>query len=218
MPLKLLIFIVYLLILGSISTLVTLTKIFPDFSFSTYSLSNLGSTITGTYYLFQLFVVLNILIGKTLAVIFLLSFKRNRALYITISFLLIFSTSAIATLFFPQDRSFGKHLIISFPAFLAIFGFSMSTIPIILSSSIPNWTIIFNLLMLFLPPGFIVSLSLLNRKYGEILKNFSEIRSAESSFLLRNTTLLEWSLLIVIYLWIVIVCTYLLREKHPAKK
>lgn len=196
--------VVYVIYLPIFLLLLNLAKRrYKDYSPQSFWMSNLGEFHSPSY---RIFTTSLLLLGilNLFFIPHLLGLLPKSILSSLAAFCLYVSVlSSILIIFYPMDTKPKEHELISYPLFLGIFGSSLLFIdPIRSSDRIPNFLILFNLLIMVFATLSVVSFWRLTVKYQrKVGDDCLEYIRAEKSFLLKNATLWEWILLYLVILW-----------------
>ncbi len=163
------------------------------FSIFTHWVSYLGDSRAKSYILFNLIVVCYSVFNLLFA-INILSFLVS-TFPVRLSIILFYTTSllVILLLFFPLNKNYKVHRILSDIMFTLIFvALILIFYPLYTSSSIPFLLVLFLAATILINLLFVASFTLLRIKYGEIPKTLIDIRKKERSLLIKNAFFLEW--------------------------
>ena len=163
------------------------------FSIFTHWVSHLGDSRAKSYILFNLisitYSIFNLLFAINIQSLLINTFP------VRLSIILFFTTSLLVVflLFFPLNRNYKIHRALSDIMFASILAalilllYSFSS-----SSNIPSFLILSLAFTTLISSLFVISVTLLKIKYGEIPKTLIEIRSKEKSILIKSAFFLEW--------------------------
>ena len=164
-----------------------------DFSIFTHWISELGNSRAKSYKLYNLitiiYSILNLLFALNIQSLLTNSLpaKFSSILFCTATLLVIL------LLFFPVNKNYKTHRIISDVLFITILAALVSLFySFTLSPNIPSFLLVSLVFVILISSLHVISFALLKIKYGEIPKDFVELKKKENSLLLKNAFFLEW--------------------------
>ena len=181
------------------------------FSIFTHWISELGNSRAKSYKLYNLitiiYSILNLLFALNIQSLLTNSLPANFSS-------ILFSTATllvILLLFFPVNKNYKTHRIISDILFITILTASVLLFySFTLSPNIPSFLLVSLMFTILISSLHVVSFVLLKIKYGEIPKNFVELRKKEDSLLIKNAFFLEWLFFVSLVCFQLIMLTYAL--------
>lgn len=176
------------------------------FSIVTHWISNLGDSRGKTFILFNLvtafYSIFNLFFTNKIRSFLSNNFQTEvtAVLFYTFSLLLIF------LLFFPVNKNYKVHRVLSNLIFISIIGaLILSFLQLSKTASIPFLFIFFLTLTIIVGLVFLISFIKLQIKYKEIPKIVDRVRKKEKSLLIRNVCLMEWVFFLLLICFQIIV-------------
>lgn len=176
-------------------------KKYPDFSFKTHWISNLGEKKSKSYPCFTT----GLLLLSFLGFLFLLGFYNSQGSSLTNQLTFLSGLSVLFSIFlitfFPMDVKLITHMRIARFLFFSLVIFNLTLLP--------KFNLL-NLLEIILLILFGISCRLLFYNYPlPETVNLVKIRRSEKSLLVRNATILEWLVFLVQLIWLLLTALYL---------
>lgn len=180
-----------------------------NFSIATHWVSLLGDSRKRSYILFNLITILYSFFNLFFINKAQLLLPDNLLEKLSVFLFFIYALSLILILFFPVNKNYKVHRILSD----IIFSFLLGWVTLItfqfyrtqVISPIISTLLIVTTLLGFL---FLFSFTKLRIKYKEIPKTLEDLQKNEKSLLIKNTCLMEW-----LFFFLVIICQILLVIK-----
>jgi hypothetical membrane protein len=198
--LGLIIFLLYLPIF--LLVLYIAVKKYKGYSFTSLWMSNLGDTQFESHTLFNsaflFYGILGLFFVHGLSKIL----PNMPISTIAIFFLYLSCLSTIIGSQIPLDKNLKVHHKFSNTVFISIIASSTFLMyPIFVSHVIPQYFLVFNVLLIILSIVLCVSFARLVKKTGKIPITLFEIRKTEKSFFVRNAAVQEWIFFLVVIVW-----------------
>lgn len=169
------------------------------FSIVTHWISNLGDTRIKTFIPFNLvtifYSIFNLLFIYKIRSFFSDGFQTD----ITVILFYIFSISLVLLLFFPVNKNYKVHRVLSNLIFISIIGaLVLSFLQLSKTADTPSLVIFFLTLTTVVGIVFLISFIKLQIKYKEIPRTLICVREKEKSFLIKNVCFMEWVFFLLI--------------------
>lgn len=188
----------------SLSSLFIATRFYPGYSIKTHWISNLDNTKNASRPFFILFLTTLLLYGPNLFFEVSKIVVGYHLWQILLSFILcLLGFSILGIIFSPTNINIRRHLKFACLLLISIILFHIAFLTLKVTGIIEDRVlIILSIVIVALCVTFIVSTIRLIRKYKLTLGDLRTIVATEKSWLIRNSTLLEWTILLVNYVWI----------------
>jgi hypothetical protein len=188
----------------SLTLLLSASKYYPEYSIKTHWISNLDKTDKASRTRFCSGLVMLLLCGPSLLSIGSTVLSGNglfQILFLCILFLMFLSI--VGVLASPTNVKIIWHLRWAFVLLTSIFIFHVLYLVLVINLiAVSYFLTVLSTSSLVLCILFSLSTVKFTKKFKLSLDDLKSIRAAEKSWLIRNTTLLEWSILVINYLWI----------------
>lgn len=163
------------------------------FSIVTHWISNLGDSRGKTFIPFNLVIIFYSIFNLFFINKIRSFLPNNFQTEVTAVLFYTFSPLLILLLFFPVNKNYKVHRVLSNLIFISIIGaLLLSFLQLSKTTSIPFTVIFFLALTTIVGSIFLISFIKLQVKYNKIPKTLANIRRKEKSLLIKNACLMEW--------------------------
>lgn len=191
-----------ILLFTSLSLMVMAILLYPGFSFKTHWISNLGERGAKSRFFYSISIVNLALLGYSLNQAISNSYSIYNLGYLVFILGLL---SLLIVLMVPVNACKVLHEII------AVVMFVLVCVGMLIASYYVPSPILLVIALLIVVNQLLIARNgvILYKKFGEIPINLVEKRNRVKDLFARNSTIAEWTLLVLVYIWIITVITVL---------
>jgi len=179
-----------------------LSKKNAAFSFTTHWISLLGDSRRNTFILFNLITIFYSFFNLFFINKVRLLLPDNLLGKSSIFLFYIYALSLILILFYPVNKNYKVHRVLSDIIFSSLLGWiTLMLFPLYKTQVPPSSVLLLLTITVLLGFVFLFSFTKLRIKYKEIPKTLVDLQKSEKSLLIKNSCLMEW-----VFFFLVIIC------------